>query len=87
MTAFVVSMLFLGCYVAYHVQVYSVHFNGPPAVAYVYYAILIPHVLLAACDGAGADNAKQVATANATHRARVGKLITSASPRVSARHP
>jgi len=48
LSAFVVSILFLTCYVIYHVQEGSVRFTGPPAAAYVYYCILIPHVLLAA---------------------------------------
>ena len=48
LSAFVVSILFLTCYVIYHAQEGSVRFTGPPAAAYVYYSILIPHVLLAA---------------------------------------
>jgi uncharacterized membrane protein YozB (DUF420 family) len=48
LSAFVVSILFLTCYVIYHVQEGSVRFTGPTTAAYVYYAILIPHILLAA---------------------------------------
>ncbi len=48
LSAFVVSILFLACYLIYHYQALHVQFTGPAAVRYVYYAILIPHVLLAA---------------------------------------
>ncbi len=48
LSAFATSILFLACYVVYHVQVGSVRFSGPPLVRYVYFAILIPHVILAA---------------------------------------
>lgn len=52
--AFSVSVLFLACYLAYHYDVKArtgasgVPFAGPPPVNYVYYTILITHVLLAA---------------------------------------
>jgi uncharacterized membrane protein YozB (DUF420 family) len=51
--AFVTSMVFLACYLAYHYDVKSrtgasgVPFSGPPPVSYVYYTILITHVVLA----------------------------------------
>ena len=47
LTAFAVSIAFLVCYVWYHFQVGSVEFTHPGAVRYVYYAILLSHVLLA----------------------------------------
>jgi uncharacterized membrane protein YozB (DUF420 family) len=47
LTAFVVSIAFLGCYLWYHYHVRSVPFTDPGAVRYVYYAILLSHVLLA----------------------------------------
>jgi putative membrane protein len=46
--AFVTSSLFLICYVVYHAQVGSKHFPGTGAIRYVYFSILIPHVVLAA---------------------------------------
>ncbi len=48
LSAFVVSILFLISYVTYHYQALHVKFTGPQTVRYVYYAILIPHVILAA---------------------------------------
>jgi uncharacterized membrane protein YozB (DUF420 family) len=42
-----VSTLFLVSYVVHHLQVGSVPFKGPAALRPVYFAILIPHVLLA----------------------------------------
>ena len=48
LAAFGVSVLFLICYLAYHFQVGSVRFQGPPAVRAVYLTILITHVILAA---------------------------------------
>jgi uncharacterized membrane protein YozB (DUF420 family) len=48
LTAFAVSVLFLISYLTYHFQERHVPFTGPDAVRYVYYAILLPHVLLAA---------------------------------------
>lgn len=47
LAAFVVSCVFLVCYVIHHLQVGSVPFRGPRALRPVYFAILIPHVLLA----------------------------------------
>lgn len=46
--AFVTSSLFLISYVIYHAQVGSKHFPGTGAFRYVYFSILIPHVILAA---------------------------------------
>lgn len=48
LAAFVVSCLFLIFYLVHHAQVGSVPFRGPSALRPLYYAILIPHVLLAA---------------------------------------
>ena len=48
LTAFATSVLFLVCYLVYHAQAGSKHFPGPPPISYLYYAILISHVLLAA---------------------------------------
>ncbi len=48
LTAFAVSVLFLACYLVYHAQAGSKSFSGPPPVSYVYYSILITHVVLAA---------------------------------------
>jgi putative membrane protein len=47
LTAFAVSVAFLACYVWYHLQVGRVEFTHPGPVRYVYYAILLSHVLLA----------------------------------------
>ncbi|HEY5315243.1 MAG TPA: DUF420 domain-containing protein [Pirellulales bacterium] len=52
--AFVTSSVFLACYLAYHYDVKSrtgasgMPFTGPPPISYVYYTILITHVVLAA---------------------------------------
>lgn len=49
LAAFATSVLFLACYLAYHLQTEVVtKFRGPPPVSYVYYAILITHIILAA---------------------------------------
>jgi uncharacterized membrane protein YozB (DUF420 family) len=48
LSAFVVSIVFLTCYLVYHYQVGSVKFQGPPAVRVVYLLILVTHVALAA---------------------------------------
>lgn len=51
LSAFGVSIAFLACYVVYHLQPDSLksgHFSGPPAARYVYFGILIPHIILAA---------------------------------------
>jgi putative membrane protein len=47
LSAFAVSIAFLGCYLWYHYQVGSVRFTHPGPVRYVYYTILLTHVLLA----------------------------------------
>ncbi len=46
--AFVTSALFLVSYVTYHAQVGSKPFPGTGAMRAIYFAILIPHVILAA---------------------------------------
>jgi putative membrane protein len=48
LTAFAVSVLFLACYLVYHAQAGSKPFAGPPPISYLYYSILISHVILAA---------------------------------------
>ena len=45
--AFAVSVVFLVCYVAYHIQVGDVRFQGRGAVRPVYFTILISHIILA----------------------------------------
>jgi putative membrane protein len=47
LAAFAVSSAFLVSYVIHHLRVGSVPFRGPAALRPVYFAILIPHVLLA----------------------------------------
>jgi putative membrane protein len=47
LAAFGVSSAFLVSYVIHHLRVGSVPFRGPAALRPVYFAILIPHVLLA----------------------------------------
>ena len=47
LTAFAVSIAFLVCYVWYHIQVGSIKFTHPGPVRYIYYSILLSHVLLA----------------------------------------
>jgi len=47
LAAFAVSVAFLGCYLWYHYQVQHVAFTHAGVVRYVYYTILISHVLLA----------------------------------------
>jgi uncharacterized membrane protein YozB (DUF420 family) len=55
LSAFAVSVVFLVCYVTYHVareRLYgsaSVTFQGPPNVRLAYLTMLVSHVLLAAC--------------------------------------
>jgi uncharacterized membrane protein YozB (DUF420 family) len=46
--AFATSVLFLISYVVYHLQVGSVPYTGQGWIRVVYFAILIPHVILAA---------------------------------------
>ncbi len=45
-TAIVLSVLFLGMYVAYHMTSDSTKFGGEGAIKYVYYVVLITHILL-----------------------------------------
>jgi len=48
-SAFVVSIVFLGCYLAYHIQIGGgVPFAGQGAIRPLYFGILISHVILAA---------------------------------------
>jgi uncharacterized membrane protein YozB (DUF420 family) len=47
LAAFGVSAVFLVCYLVHHAQVGSVPFKGTGALRLVYFAILVPHVLLA----------------------------------------
>lgn len=47
LTAFVLSSVFLVTYLLHHAQVGSVPFQGTGAVRMIYFAFLIPHVLLA----------------------------------------
>ncbi len=47
LTAFLVSAVFLACYLWYHYQVQHVKFTHPGTIRYVYYAILLSHVVLA----------------------------------------
>ncbi len=46
--AFAVSAVFLVCYLIHHYRVGSVPFRGAGALRTLYFAILVPHVLLAA---------------------------------------
>jgi uncharacterized membrane protein YozB (DUF420 family) len=46
--AFGISTVFLVCYLIHHAQVGSVPFRGTGALRTLYFAILIPHVILAA---------------------------------------
>jgi uncharacterized membrane protein YozB (DUF420 family) len=48
LAAFAVSSVFLVCYLVHHARVGSVPFRGTGAVRTLYFAILIPHVVLAA---------------------------------------
>jgi uncharacterized membrane protein YozB (DUF420 family) len=48
LSAFVVSSLFLVCYLVYHFQVGSVHYAKTGAIRAVYFSILGTHTLLAA---------------------------------------
>jgi uncharacterized membrane protein YozB (DUF420 family) len=47
LSAFGVSIAFLVCYVVYHAQVGSVKYPNTGPIRYVYYTILVTHVLLA----------------------------------------
>jgi uncharacterized membrane protein YozB (DUF420 family) len=48
LSAFAVSSVFLVCYLVHHARVGSVPFRGTGALRTVYFAILVPHVVLAA---------------------------------------
>jgi uncharacterized membrane protein YozB (DUF420 family) len=48
LAAFGVSTVFLVCYLVHHYRVGSVPFRGTGALRVLYFAILVPHVLLAA---------------------------------------
>lgn len=47
LSAFAVSCAFLVTYVVHHLRVGSVPFSGPSALRPLYFAILVPHVVLA----------------------------------------
>ena len=47
-TAFTTSTLFLASYLIYHFNVGSVSFTGEGAIRFLYFTILISHVILAA---------------------------------------
>lgn len=48
-SAFVTSVVFLTCYVVYHLNTQVVsHFGGPPALKPIYFTMLISHIILAA---------------------------------------
>ena len=48
LSAFATSCLFLACYLVYHAFVLSKKFPGEGPIRYVYYSILLTHVVLAA---------------------------------------
>lgn len=48
LSAFAVSSVFLVCYLVHHARVGSVPFRGSGGLRTLYFAILVPHVLLAA---------------------------------------
>lgn len=48
LTAFVLSSIFLVTYLLHHARVGSVQFQGHGLIRTVYFAVLVPHVLLAA---------------------------------------
>ena len=48
LSAFWVSVVFLICYLTYHVQVGSVHYPGSGAIRTIYLTILTTHTILAA---------------------------------------
>lgn len=48
LSAFGVSIVFLVCYLVYHAQVGSVPYQKTGPIRYVYFSILITHVILAA---------------------------------------
>ena len=48
MSAFILSSIFLVSYVIYHNQVESTKFGGEGVIKYLYYVILLTHIVLAA---------------------------------------
>jgi uncharacterized membrane protein YozB (DUF420 family) len=48
LAAFGISCLFLVSYLIHHARVGSVPFRGPESLRLVYFAVLVPHVILAA---------------------------------------
>ncbi|HVU05936.1 MAG TPA: DUF420 domain-containing protein [Polyangiaceae bacterium] len=48
LTAFVLSSVFLLTYLAHHARVGHVEFHGEGAIRTLYFALLVPHILLAA---------------------------------------
>jgi len=48
LTSFVLGILFLLCYVTYHAAVPSTHFGGEGMLKYIYFVLLITHILTAA---------------------------------------
>jgi len=48
LTAFGISCVFLASYLVHHARVGSVRFSGPDSLRPVYFAVLVPHVILAA---------------------------------------
>jgi len=66
--AFAVSVVFLICYVTYHIQVGDVRFQGQGVVRPVYFTILISHIILA-----GATVPLAVFTLSRALRARFDK--------------
>jgi uncharacterized membrane protein YozB (DUF420 family) len=49
LTAFGISCVFLVSYLIHHARVGSVPFRGPEELRPLYLAVLVPHVILAAC--------------------------------------
>jgi putative membrane protein len=47
-TSFVLSSVFLVTYLVHHARVGSVKFQGPDSLRLVYFAVLVPHIILAA---------------------------------------
>ncbi len=48
LAAFGVSVVFLTCYLTYHLTTKPAHFGGEGPIKFVYFAILISHIILAA---------------------------------------
>jgi uncharacterized membrane protein YozB (DUF420 family) len=49
LSAFVTSIVFLGCYLFYHFHAGVLHFAGQGSICYVYFFILTTHTILAVC--------------------------------------